>query len=122
MLDRGETLPTLPPWFAQENKWRSARYGMDAIIITNAAGDEELVTDAVGRWLVELAPVAERLGVRGRARAGAGDPAPRRVVPAAAGRRPPARGRARRGGPLARRRAQGRTSALGPRPCRRESG
>ena len=62
MLDRGETLPTLPPWFAQENKWRSARYGMDAIIITNAAGDEELVTDAVGRWLVELAPVAERLG------------------------------------------------------------
>lgn len=62
MLDRGETLPALPPWFAQENKWRSARYGMDAIIITNAAGDEELVTDAVGRWLVELAPVAERLG------------------------------------------------------------
>jgi len=62
MLDRGETLPTLPPWFTQENKWRSARYGMDAIIITNAAGDEELVTDSVGRWLVELAPVAERLG------------------------------------------------------------
>jgi carboxylate-amine ligase len=62
LLDRGETLPTLPPWFAQENKWRSARYGMDAIIITNAAGDEELVTDAVGRWLVDLAPVAERLG------------------------------------------------------------
>lgn len=62
MLDRGETLPTLPPWFAQENKWRSARYGMDAIIITNAAGDEELVTDAVGRWLLDLAPVAERLG------------------------------------------------------------
>ncbi|GCE78086.1 glutamate--cysteine ligase [Cellulomonas biazotea] len=62
MLDRGETLPTMPPWFLQENKWRSARYGMDAIIITNAAGDEELVTDAIGRWLVELAPVAERLG------------------------------------------------------------
>jgi carboxylate-amine ligase len=62
MLDRGEELPGLPPWFAQENKWRSARYGMDAIIITNAAGDEELVTDAVGKWLVDLAPVAERLG------------------------------------------------------------
>ncbi|WP_426592991.1 glutamate--cysteine ligase [Cellulomonas sp. McL0617] len=62
LLDRGETLPTLPPWFAQENKWRSARYGMDAIIITDAAGNEELVTDAVSRWLVDLAPVAERLG------------------------------------------------------------
>jgi len=62
MLDRGEQLPTLPPWFAQENKWRSARYGMDAIIITNDAGDEELVTDSVQKWLVDLAPVAERLG------------------------------------------------------------
>ena len=62
MLDRGEDLPVMPTWFVQENKWRSARYGMDAIIITNAAGDEELVTDAVGRLLVELEPVAERLG------------------------------------------------------------
>jgi carboxylate-amine ligase len=62
LLDRGEPVPTLPPWFVQENKWRSARYGMDAIIITNAAGDEELVTDSVSRWLEELAPVAERLG------------------------------------------------------------
>ena len=62
LLDRGEPVPTLPPWFVQENKWRSARYGMDAIIITNAAGDEELVTDSVSRWLEELAPIAERLG------------------------------------------------------------
>lgn len=61
-LDRGEPLPTLPQWFTQENKWRSARYGMDAIIITNAAGDEELVTDSVAGWLRELEPVAERLG------------------------------------------------------------
>ena len=61
MVDRGEPLPTLPPWFVQENKWRSARYGMDAILITDAAGDEELVTDSVTRWLDVLAPVAERL-------------------------------------------------------------
>lgn len=62
MLDAGEPLPRLQPWFVQENKWRSARYGMDAIIITNARGDEELVADAVERLLVELAPTAERLG------------------------------------------------------------
>jgi len=62
MLDRGEALPRMQPWYVQENKWRSARYGMDAIIITNSAGDEEHVTDAVERLLVELAPVAERLG------------------------------------------------------------
>ena len=62
MLDRGEELPAMPPWFVQENKWRSARYGMDAIIILDAHGEEELVTDAVERLLVQLAPVAERLG------------------------------------------------------------
>jgi carboxylate-amine ligase len=62
MLDRGEQLPTIPAWFAQENKWRSARYGMDAIIILDAAGNEGLVTDAVSQLLVELEPVADRLG------------------------------------------------------------
>jgi len=62
LWDAGEPLPTMPTWFVQENKWRSARYGMDAIVITNDAGDEELVTDVVSRWLTVLEPVAERLG------------------------------------------------------------
>jgi carboxylate-amine ligase len=62
MLDDGRELPTLPPWFTQENKWRSARYGMDAIIILDRAGNEELVTDAAAKLLTELEPVAERLG------------------------------------------------------------
>lgn len=61
MLDEGRDLPSLPPWFLQENKWRSARYGMDAIIITNAAGDERLVTDAIDELITDLSPVAERL-------------------------------------------------------------
>jgi carboxylate-amine ligase len=29
-LERGEKLPTMPPWHVQENKWRAARYGLDA--------------------------------------------------------------------------------------------
>jgi carboxylate-amine ligase len=62
MLDEGRRLPVLPPWFVQENKGRSARYGMDAIVILNAAGDEQLVTDAVRDLLVTLEPVAARLG------------------------------------------------------------
>ena len=62
LLDQGGPMPTLPSWFVQENKWRSARYGMDAILITDAAGAEELVGDSVTRWLTELEPVAERLG------------------------------------------------------------
>ena len=61
-LDRGEELDTLPDWYVAENKWRSARYGMDAILIVNSAGEEELVGDTVERMLTELAPVAEDLG------------------------------------------------------------
>jgi carboxylate-amine ligase len=62
LLDEGRPLPTMPTWYLQENKWRSARYGMDAIIITNDEGDEELVTESVTRWTAQLAPVAARLG------------------------------------------------------------
>jgi glutamate---cysteine ligase / carboxylate-amine ligase len=58
----GEPLPTLPPWHVQENKWRSARYGMESIIILDAANREALVTDEVRRLLDDLAPVARRLG------------------------------------------------------------
>jgi carboxylate-amine ligase len=62
MLDDGLPLPTMPSWYLQENKWRSARYGMDAIVIVDADGNEALVTDSVTDWLATLAPVADRLG------------------------------------------------------------
>lgn len=85
-LDAGRAPATIPPWFAQENKWRSARYGMDAIIIDNRAGDEELVTDSLRRLLTTLEPVADRLGcldeldgVHTILRAGAGYQRQRRV-------------------------------------------
>lgn len=61
-LDAGETLPTMPDWFHDENKWRAARYGMDAIIIENAEADERLVTECLADEVARLAPVAERLG------------------------------------------------------------
>jgi len=61
-LDSGEELPTMQPWFVRENKWRAARYGMEAEIILNSGGDEQLVTDAVRGELERLAPVAARLG------------------------------------------------------------
>ncbi|GAA1714841.1 glutamate--cysteine ligase [Isoptericola hypogeus] len=62
LLDAGRQLPRMPRWFVHENKWRAARYGMDAIIILDDAGNEELVTDALPRLLAELAPTAARLG------------------------------------------------------------
>lgn len=61
-LDNGGTIPTMPPWHVQENKWRAARYGLDAIIILDAAGNEQLVTDNTLELLNRLEPVAKRLG------------------------------------------------------------
>ncbi|MEP9361996.1 glutamate--cysteine ligase [Nocardioides sp. CN2-186] len=61
-LAAGEKLSTLPPWHVQENKWRSARYGLDAIVIVDAESNERLVTDDLADLLERLAPVAERLG------------------------------------------------------------
>jgi carboxylate-amine ligase len=61
-LAGGEELPTMPPWHVQENKWRAARYGIDAIIILDADSNEALMTDDLTRLVERLAPVAERLG------------------------------------------------------------
>lgn len=52
----------MPQYFIAENKWRAARYGMDAILILDKDANEELVTVTVARMLDELAPVAEDLG------------------------------------------------------------
>ena len=62
LLDQGKTLPALPPWFVQENKFRSARYGLDATVVLDADGDQGPIGDAIAKLLVELEPVAQRLG------------------------------------------------------------
>ena len=61
-LMAGETLPSLAPWDVQENKWRAARYGLDAWIITDADSNERLLMDDLSDLLERLAPVAARLG------------------------------------------------------------
>jgi glutamate---cysteine ligase / carboxylate-amine ligase len=61
-LDDGEVPPVMQPWFVRENKWRAARYGMDAEIITDIAGSQRPVTDDVSDLLTTLTPVADRLG------------------------------------------------------------
>ncbi len=60
-LEAGEQLPTMPPWHVQENKWRAARYGLDAEVILDARGRERLVTDDLDDLLTRLQPVAARL-------------------------------------------------------------
>jgi carboxylate-amine ligase len=61
-IDDGEPIETLQPWFVRENKWRAARYGMDAVVIHNAAGDQRPLREDIAALLKRLAPHAERLG------------------------------------------------------------
>lgn len=59
--DVGEPLPYLPEWFVAENKWRSARYGLDAKLIVNEAGDTEPACVGLEKMVAELTPVARDL-------------------------------------------------------------
>ena len=74
-LAAGETLPTMPPWHVEENKWRAARYGLDAIVILDDRNRERLVTDDLDDLLERLTPVARRLGCEDELRAVADIPA-----------------------------------------------
>ncbi|MFC0449075.1 glutamate--cysteine ligase [Rhodococcus jostii] len=61
-FEAGENLPNLQPWHVKENKWRAARYGLDAEIILDEDSNERLVTDDLNDLLEKLAPTAARLG------------------------------------------------------------
>ena len=62
MLEAGEELPTLQPWHVAENKWRGARYGMDALVITSRETDERWVKDELADLMEELADLSRELG------------------------------------------------------------
>jgi carboxylate-amine ligase len=61
-LDKGEEPQTLQPWFVRENKWRAARYGLEADVIVDRSGTQRPVREAVQDLISELAPIAEQLG------------------------------------------------------------
>ncbi len=61
-LEQGEQLPTLQPWHVKENKWRAARYGLEAEVILDPVCHERLVTDDLNDLLEQLTPTAVRLG------------------------------------------------------------
>lgn len=61
-LDEGRTLAEMPAWYHRENKWRAARYGLDARVIVDSAGTQRPVREHLSEVLEELAPVAVELG------------------------------------------------------------
>ena len=61
-LNDGDTIPVMPPWHHQENKWRAARYGLEAVVIRDARNRERLVTEDLADLLTDLEPLADELG------------------------------------------------------------
>jgi carboxylate-amine ligase len=60
-LDDGYTLPEPRPWLVRENKWRAARYGLDADIVIDNSGKVQPVTEALVNLVDDLLPIARRL-------------------------------------------------------------
>ena len=84
-FDAGESLPVMPPWHVQENKWRAARYGLDAIIILDAESNERLVTEDLDDLLERLVPVANRCRASTSSPASPTSTAPARRISGSAG-------------------------------------
>ena len=61
-------LPILQPWHVAENKWRGARYGMEALVITSRETDEDWVTNELRLLIDELTPTAADLDCLGELR------------------------------------------------------
>jgi carboxylate-amine ligase len=61
LCDRGFSLPRPRQWIVRENKWRAARYGIDAQIIAHEGGALVPVRRAIGELVEELGPIASRL-------------------------------------------------------------
>lgn len=60
-LDEGRELPALQPWFVRENKWRAARYGLDARVIVDRDGTQVPVREHLRETLERLEPIAAEL-------------------------------------------------------------
>jgi len=60
-IDEGRELPSIQPWYVRENKWRAARYGLEAHTIVDHDGTQVPVRDHLAYTLETLAPIAEEL-------------------------------------------------------------
>lgn len=60
-LDEGRDIPQLQPWFVRENKWRAARYGLDARVIVDRDGTQVPVSEHLRDTLEQLDDIAVEL-------------------------------------------------------------
>lgn len=61
-IEAGRRIEPLKPWHHQENKWRAARYGTDAVVIVDNANAERPITEDVLGLLNKLEGIAADLG------------------------------------------------------------
>lgn len=62
LLDAGEPLRGLPRWLLAANKWRSARYGLDALLVEQRGAEPVPVRESLAQLVRRLEPVADALG------------------------------------------------------------
>ncbi|MDZ8201960.1 glutamate--cysteine ligase [Microbacterium sp. SSW1-59] len=60
-LDEGRPLTTIQPWYVRENKWRAARYGLDAEVIVTPDGTQVPVREHLAETLERHAEIAVEL-------------------------------------------------------------
>jgi len=60
--DEGIYLPLQRYWIVRENKWRAARWALDAEVIIDEDGRLEPLAESIGRLIESLEPVSEQLG------------------------------------------------------------
>ena len=58
----GTPLPQLAPLLLSENKWRAARFGLDAQLIVDDQGRQQPLRQHLLHWHARLLPHAQRLG------------------------------------------------------------
>lgn len=62
VIDGGGQLPQSRDWILRENKWRAARFGLDADVVVNSAGQVRPIVDLIEDTLEQLQPTAQELG------------------------------------------------------------
>lgn len=61
LIDEGRELLTIQPWFIRENKWRAARYGLDARVIVDRDGTQRPVAEHLRETLEQVRDIAVEL-------------------------------------------------------------
>lgn len=62
MYERGVIDRLLHPWIVRENKWRAARFGLEAQIIVENSGAQVALRDEIEQAITMLTPISHELG------------------------------------------------------------